>query len=137
MKHLRLQLFLGSALLAWGSGLAAAAQAPSLQASSPFYSQDEYQNAHSMFDTIQADFNRAATNAYPNYLGDNARFDVARTQLAQLEQSWDHGQYDTRQFDLAVSAIQMILNDNRLMGHDREVLSDVLTRLSEFRAEYY
>ncbi len=82
-----------------------------------------------MFDKIQADLNRAATNAYPNYLGDNARSDVARTELTQLEQSWDHGQYDTKQFDLAASAIQMILNDNRLMGHDREVLTDDLTRL--------
>ena len=134
MRTLIHSLF-GSALLAWG--LAAAAQVPPEQPLNPFYSQDEYQNAHSMFDKIQADLSRASTNAYPNYLGDNARFDVARTELRQLEQRWDAGKYDTQQFDLARSAIQMVLNDNRLMGHDREVLNQDLIRLDEFRAEYY
>jgi len=125
----------GAALLAMG--LTAAAQAPPEQITNPYYSQDEYQVTHSMFDKIQADLNYATTNAYPNNLGDTARFDVARNELQQLEQSWDRGQYDSRQLDLTTSAIQMVLNDNRLVLHDREALTEDLTRLGEFRAEYY
>lgn len=135
MTHPFTRSLLGSALLAWG--LAAAAQATPEQIYNPYYSQDQYQNTHSMFDTIQADLNRAATNAYPNYLGDNARFDVVRTELRQLEQSWDHGSYDSRQLDITTTVLQMVLKDNRLMLHDREVLTADLSRLREFRTEYY
>ena len=136
MKRTLMRGLFGSVLLA--SGLAvAAAQEPARQIYNPYYSQDQYQNAHTMFDKIQDDLNHAATNGYPNYLGDNARFDVARNEIGQLEQSWDHGRYDSRQFDLTTSAMQMILNDNRLMLHDREVLNADLIRLAEFRAEYY
>ena len=134
MKRNFIPCIFGSALLAMGL---TAAQAPPEQITNPYYSQDEYQVTHSMFDKIQADLNYATTNAYPNNLGDNARFDVARNELQQLEQSWDRGQYDSRQLDLTTSAIQMVLNDNRLVLHDREALTADLTRLGEFRAEYY
>jgi len=122
-------------LFAWG--LAVAAQTPLEQALNPYYSEDEYQNAHSMFDKIQADLSRAATNAYSNPLGNDARIDVARTELVHLAHGWDHGQYYSRQFDLTTSAIQMVQNDNKLTLHDREVLSEDLIRLVEFGKEYY
>ena len=134
MRHLLLSLF-GPAWLALS--LSAAGQTPPEQISNPYYSQDQYQNTHSMFDKIQADLSGAATNAYPNYLGDNARFDIARTELRQLEQNWDHAQYDSRQFEQTTSAMQMVLNDNRLVLHDRDVLTADLSRLHEFQAEYY
>jgi hypothetical protein len=90
-----------------------------------------------MFDRIRADLYRAQTNAYPNYLGDGSRFDVARNELNQLEHRWDQGRYDTSEFDNTFSAVQMVLNDNRLIPHDRDVLSADLSRLLEFRADYY
>jgi len=58
-------------------------------------------------------------------------------ELEALEQNWDKGKYDTREFDNTVSAVQMVLNDNRLIPHDGDVLSADLSRLLEFRAEYY
>jgi len=117
--------------------LALTAQAPSQQIANPFYSPDEYQNTHSMFDKIQSDLNRAETNAYPNYLGDRSRFDIARNQFGKLENQWNQGRYDTNVFDNTFTALQMVLNDNRLMGHDRDVLSADLSRLIQFRNEYY
>jgi hypothetical protein len=107
------------------------------ETANPYYSQEEFQNTHSMFDKIQADLNQAETNAYPDLLGDRSRFDIARKQFTGLERQWDQGEFDTREFDNTFTALQMVLYDNRLLGHDREVLSADLSRLLEFRTEYY
>lgn len=135
MRKLIIWSLTGCSLLLFTLG--ASAQNAGQQIESPYYSQDQYQNTHSMFDKIRADLYAAQTNAYPNYLGDGARFDVARIELQRLETNWDDAHYDSRQMDNTVDAIQMILNDNRLMGHDRAVLSADLSRLLDFRSEYY
>lgn len=102
-----------------------------------YYSPDEYRLAHTMFDSIRNDLDRAQTNAYPNDLGDNPRFDIAHNELRNLEQSWNQGHYDIRQIGGTISAIQMVLHDNRLMPHDRDVLGRDLSRLLDFQDEYY
>lgn len=135
MRRLLLQSLAGCGLLLLG--VAANAQVTGQEIQNPYYSQDQYQNTHSMFDQIRADLYAAQTNAYPNYLGDGARFDVARNELQQLETNWDSAHYDGRQMENTVAAIQMVLNDNRLMGHDRDVLGADLARLLDFRSEYY
>lgn len=114
-----------------------AAQAAEEQIANPYYSQDEYQNTHSMFDKIRADLDRAQTNDHPDLLGDGARFDIARMQLGQLENQWDQADFNTTTFDNTYTALHMVLNDNRLTGHDRDVLSADESRLIEFRHEYY
>lgn len=63
--------------------------------------------------------------------------DIARNELGRLEHKWYQGRYDTSEFDNTFTAVQMVLNDNRLMPHDRDVLSADVSRLFEFRAEYY
>jgi hypothetical protein len=140
MKRVLLRGLAGSGLLLFS--LAASAQTIPQQTNpqqiqNPFYSQDEYQNTHSMFDKIRNDLYRAQTDAYPNYLGDGARFDIVHNQLRTLEGNWDKGVYDSHELDNTISAVQMVLNDNRLTGHDRDVLSADLSRLLEFRTEYY
>lgn len=135
MHRVLLGIFAGLGMLLLS--LTAPAQTVPEQIHNPYYSQEEYQNTHSMFDTIRNDLYRAQTNAYPNYLGDSPRFDIAHSELRQLEQNWDHAQYDSREIDNTISAMQMVLNDNRLMPHDRDVLNRDLSRLMEFRTEYY
>ena len=135
MKRILLRGLAGSGLLLFS--LAASAETIPQQIQNPFYSQDEYQNTHSMFDKIRNDLYRAQTNAYPSFLGDSPRFDIAHSQLRTLESNWDKGVYDSHELENTISAVQMVLNDNRLMGHDRDVLSADLSRLLEFRTEYY
>lgn len=105
----------------------------------PYYSADEYQLAHSMFDRIRADLVSAQTNANanPSNLGDAPRVDMARQELGRLEQNWDQARYDTSEFQRTMTAVQMVMNDNRLAPHDRDELSADLSRLLEFRSEYY
>ncbi len=115
--------------------LAATAQALPQPVPAPvqnrFYSSDEYQLAHSMFDRIRNDLDRAQTNTY------GPRFDSAHNALTALEQNWDRAHFDSRQMANTISAIQMVLNDNRLTPHDRDELSDDVSRLLDFQTDYY
>jgi hypothetical protein len=103
----------------------------------PFYSQDQYQIAHSLFDKIRADLTQAQAGISSGDLGDGPRFDIARSQLTQLEKQWDQARFATGTFDKTYAAIQMVLNDNRLTGYDRNALSADQSRLLEFRGNYY
>jgi hypothetical protein len=135
MRRLLICSFVGSSLLLFS--LAASAQTVPDQSRSPFFSQDQYQMTHAMFDKVRADLDRAQTNAYPDSVGSSPRFDMARTKLEQLERSWDQAQFNSRQIANIVSAMQTVLNDNRLVPHDSDELSADLSRLMEFQTAYY
>jgi hypothetical protein len=131
MKRILFRCLVGSSLLLFT--LIASAQTIPEQFRNPFHSQDEYELAHSLFDKISADLARAQSN----YLADNAIFDRAQAELSVLEQNWDKGHYESRQIDATISALQMVLRDNRLMPQDLDALSDDLSKLLDFRTEYY
>ena len=133
MKHVLIRTLGGASLLLFS--LTANAQTSSEQIRSPFYSQDQYQLAHSMFDKVTADLYQAQTDAGP--LEGSSRFIGANNQIRQLKQSWDKGQYLSRQMETTISAIQTVLTDNRLMPRDRDALSADLSHLLDFRTEYY
>lgn len=108
----------------------------------PFYSHDEYQLTHSMFDKVRADLyqaqtNQAHTNAYAGNAGDNFRFDTARAELNRLEQNWDRAEFDSSEIAATISTLETIENDNRLKPQDRDVLDADISRLLDFRTDYY
>jgi hypothetical protein len=104
---------------------------------SRYYSNDEYKLAHSMFDSIESDLNRAQTSVYPNDLAGGPAFNIAHNELLGLEQNWDAGRYDSRQIDNTISALRTVLDDKQLMRYDQEALARDLSRLLDFRSEYY
>jgi hypothetical protein len=118
------------------------------QSRNPFHSEDQYQLAHLVFDKLSADLSRfqttrvqttgvQTTQAQTNGLEDNAIFDRVQAALSVLEQNWDSGHYASRQMEGTISALQMVLRDNRLMPQDRDAFSNDLSRLLEFQTEYY
>jgi hypothetical protein len=135
VKHFFLQSLIASSLALFP--LIATVQAAEEPFANPYYSPDEYQNAHSMFDKIRTDLDRAQTDVNSSSLGDSPRFDIARMQLGQLENQWDQARFDSSEFNNTYAALHMVLNDNRLTGHDRDVLSADESRLLDFRSEYY
>jgi len=106
-----------------------------------YYSHDEYRLAHSLFDTITSDLNKAQTaensTNHSTNLGDSPRFDIAHEELGALEQNWDRGRYDSRQIENTILALEMVTNDNRLSPHDRDALARDVSRLLDFRSDYY
>jgi hypothetical protein len=124
MLHILFRGLMGSSLLLFG--LAASAEIRN-----PFYSQDEYQITHSMFDKLNADLDQAQTDA------GSSQFGVARAELTRLAQNWDQGRLDSREITMTISALQTVANDNRLMPHDRGMLDADISRLLDFRTAYY
>jgi hypothetical protein len=62
-------------------------------------------------------------------------FRLARTkqELNDLQGSWSLGKYDRRALDDVINALQRVVADNRLRPRDRDMLTDDLNRLREFR----
>jgi hypothetical protein len=67
---------------------------------------------------------------------DQYRLARTRQELDELQGKWSAGRYDERQLDSVIGALQRVVNDNRLSRRDRDILSDDLDRLRDFRANH-
>jgi hypothetical protein len=99
-------------------------------AQSPFYSAEEYQLGHSVFDQLSADLQTAEASTSANLNRE------ARARVSELEQSWDNGVYSSRQMDLAIEGLRTLI-DNSVSLRDRANLGTGLSRLLDLRKEYY
>ena len=97
---------------------------------SPFYSADEYQRAHSLFDKLLTDL-KTAQGSTPATLIDQARADVNA-----LENNWDNARYDSRQMYDTILVLETAVAQSPLTI-DRANLSDDVSRLLDLRQEYY
>ena len=63
------------------------------------------------------------------------QFRLARTkqELNELQSKAASGQPDDRQLDDVINALQRVVADNRLSEHDRNMLSDDMNRMREYR----
>jgi hypothetical protein len=111
------------AVLAVASGLILSAQ-------SPFYSEQEYQFAHSIFDNLSTDLKTAEAHTPPSAIAQ------ARANVDVLVQNWDRGIYGPRQMDETISALETA-TDQSLSLTDRANLSDDVSRLLDLRRMYY
>jgi hypothetical protein len=131
MKRILIQSLLASNLLLFG--MIASAQTSPERLVGPFHSPDQYELAHSRFDKLSADLQQARSHDPVN----SAMFDRAQAVLRVLEQNWDSGHYESRQIEGAITAIQTVQRDSRLIPQDVNALADDLSQLLDFRTEYY
>ena len=131
MKRILIQSLVASNLLLFG--MIAGAQTTPEQFVSPFHSSDQYELAHSRFNKLSADLQQARSHD----LADSAMFDRAQATLRILEQNWDSGHYESRQIEGAITAIQTVQRDSRLIPQDVDALAGDLSQLLDFRTEYY
>src|SRR5579864_7200454 len=80
------------------------------------------------FDRVRADLDRAESASYPNG-GDRHRFDKVREELSEFARTGKPGELNE-----AISALQKVVNKNRLSYQDRDVLNQDLYQLRDFRA---
>ncbi len=97
---------------------------------SPFYSADEYQRAHSLFNKLQADLNAAQSSTTSSLL------DQARADVRVLQNNWDNATYDSRQMYDTIAALETAA-DGSPLERDRASLGDDVSRLLDLRQEYY
>lgn len=106
------------------------AQAQVTTSGSPFYSPQQYQRAHSLFDKLHADL-KVAEGSAPASVIQQARIDVDG-----LENNWDNGVYSSSQMDRTVSELEAVVHHSRMLS-DRANLGDDVSQLLNLRREYY
>jgi len=85
-----------------------------------------------LFTQIREDLEHVQRATFP--IGsDQYRLERTKQQLDQLQDLLAHRRYDRRELDDVTRALRRVLEDNKLMPRDRELLSDDLNRLQHFR----
>ena len=87
-----------------------------------------YDNRGGVFDRVRGDLDRAEGSSYANG-GDRRKFNKVREELNEFQRSGHRGELND-----AISALQKVVNSNRLAYRDREVLNQDLYLLRDFRA---
>jgi len=95
-----------------------------------FYSADEYQRAHSLFDKLRTDLKTAQGSTPTNLI------DQARSHVNALENNWDNAVYDSRQMYDTILVLETAVDQSPL-HRDRANLGDDVSRLLDLRQEYY
>jgi hypothetical protein len=98
-------------------------------------SEYEPQAVNALVDQVHNDLNRAYSAWHLRY-GDRDRLNNAERQLREFAQKWDNRRFDKGELDDAIGAIQHVLDNNRLEGHDRDAISDDVNRLRNMREAY-
>ena len=102
-----------------------------------FENRPEYapQAVNALVDQVHNDLNRAYT-VWHLRNGDRDRLNNAEKQLREFAQKWDRHNFDKGELADAIGAIQHVLDNNRLEGHDRDAISDDVSRLRNMREAY-
>ena len=87
------------------------------------------------FQHIREDLDHVATNTFP-FGGDQARLSRTKFELDELQAKLARGIYDEQELDEVIGALRVVVESNRLGLRDRNILSDDLVRLREFRIRH-
>ena len=87
------------------------------------------------FQRIREDLDHATSGAFP-FNGDRARLQRTEAQLDELQQKLARGYYDERELDQTMASLQAVVEGNRLAPRDREMLTEDLSRMRDFRARH-
>lgn len=68
--------------------------------------------------------------------GDQYRIARAKEELNELQNKMLAGQYDQPELDEVIATLQRVVADNRLTPRDREILTDDLNRMREYREHH-
>jgi hypothetical protein len=88
-----------------------------------------------LFSRIREDLDHVQRITFP-FGSDQRRIVGAKQELDQLQDMQSHGRYDRRQLDDVIRAVGDVVADNRLASRDRDVLTDDLHRLQDFREHF-
>jgi hypothetical protein len=132
MKHIFLKSLASSSLLLFA--LTASAQAQDRDRDDPYHQGDRdegYWRGH-LFQRVREDVDHVQS-VTPYFGGDQFRLVRVKRELDDLQTRYEARGYDPEAMDDVIGALQRVLTDNHLAGRDRDMLSDDMSRLREFR----
>src|SRR4051812_28589131 len=86
-----------------------------------------------VIERAMGDLDRAEASSIP-FTGDRNRLARAREELGQFQQRMSSGEYDRRDLDEAIVAIQQVLDANHVSERTRDFLADDLNRLRDLQS---
>ena len=88
-----------------------------------------------LFDRIRADVDHIQSET-PFFSGEQFRLARTKQELGELQSNAAAGRFDDKNVDDVVNALQRVLAENRLSEHDRDMISDDMARLREYREHH-
>jgi hypothetical protein len=88
-----------------------------------------------LFQRVREDVEHVEHSTIP-FTGDRARLGRTVTELNELQGELSEGRYDERALGDVMTALRAVVEENRLSGRDRDVLSDDLNRLRDFHEHH-
>ncbi len=87
-----------------------------------------------MFQRVREDLDHVQTSVFRG--GDEYRIARTKEELNNLQNKLAAHQYDQPQLDEVIAGLQRVIADNRLMPRDRDMLTDDLNRLRDYREHH-
>jgi hypothetical protein len=110
-----------------------------LTANAQFYPRDRYdqdagRDYARLMDRVRTDLDRAQAGTLP-FTADRVRVERALEQLNGFQRRMSAGDYDRRDLEEAIVAVQRVTDNNRnLSVYDRDYLSSDVNRLRDYQA---
>jgi hypothetical protein len=134
MKSILLKSFAGAGLLVFS--LTASAQDRSRDEDSYHADRDaRFQDEHwrgRLFDDVREDLQHVQAATWPGG-GDQYRLDRTVNELNILQTKLASHVYDERDLDDVIAVMSRVVSDNRMAPRDRDILSDDLSRMRQYR----
>jgi hypothetical protein len=95
---------------------------------------EQHWRAH-MFQRVREDLDRVQSTTFP---GSRDEFRITRTkqELGELQEKMASGRYDQPQLDDVISGLQRVIDSNKLSPRDRDMLTDDLSHLRDYREHH-
>jgi len=88
-----------------------------------------------LFQRVREDLDHVKSVTFP-FSADQYRLSRTKQELNELQSKFESRRYDERQLDDVIGALQRVVSDNHLSRGDRDMLSDDLNHLREFREHH-
>jgi hypothetical protein len=134
MKNLLFNSVAGAGLLVFSlaaSGFAQDRDQDAYHSDRDAYFHDQQWRGH-LFDRVRDDVEHVRAVTWPGG-GDQYRLDRTVDQLSQLQGNLANHVYDERDLDAVIGVLSRVVTDNRMAPRDRDMLTDDLSRLRDYR----
>jgi len=87
-----------------------------------------------VFDRVREDLDHVQASAFSG--AEDHKIAMTKRELGELQGKLASGQYDQPELDRTIEGLRAIMADNRLSPRDRDMLSDDLNRLRDYREHH-
>jgi hypothetical protein len=98
------------------------------------YFHDEHWRGH-LFERVKEDVQHVQAVTWPGG-GDQYRLGRTVDELSELQTKMANRVYDERDLDDVIAVLGRVVSDNRMSSRDRDILSDDLSRMREYREHH-